>query len=300
MYFLACDHRASFRRHLFGDETLSPAAAARARDAKTVVLDGLTWAIDHGADRASAGLLMDTETGADVVAAAKRMSITVAIPVERGGGGPVFEFDHGAAFGAHIERHDPDCAKALVRYNPDGDGRCNAVQRERLGELARWLRPSGRRFLLELLVPATSEQLRSVAGDVRRYDAELRPALMVRAIAQLQRDGVLPDIWKLEGLEDTGGCEMVAQQCLAQAPGVSCVVLGRGADPEQVRCWLRAAAGVPGFDGFAVGRSIWLAPLADYAAGRVGRGAAAERIGSTYLHLVRTFENAGRTTSTDR
>ena len=35
------------------------------------------------------------------------------------------------------------------------------------------------------------------------------------------------------------------------------MVLGRGASTEKVDQWLEAAAGVDGFVGFAIGRSIW-------------------------------------------
>jgi hypothetical protein len=58
MYFLACDHRASFRRSLFGQDVLTPVTAARAGELKRIVFDGLRWAIDHGVDRAEAALLM--------------------------------------------------------------------------------------------------------------------------------------------------------------------------------------------------------------------------------------------------
>jgi len=37
---------------------------------------------------------------------------------------------------------------------------------------------------------------------------------------------------------------------------VGCIILGRGEDDKKVREWLMKAAGVPGFIGFAVGRTI--------------------------------------------
>ena len=38
---------------------------------------------------------------------------------------------------------------------------------------------------------------------------------------------------------------------------VKCVLLGRGASDDKVDHWLRQAAPVDGFVGFAIGRSIW-------------------------------------------
>ncbi len=80
---------------------------ARTHDAKRVVADGLAWAVAHGVTRSSAGLLMDTETGAEVLAVVKSWSI------RRGSGRTwraraVFEFEHGAAYREHIERDDAD------------------------------------------------------------------------------------------------------------------------------------------------------------------------------------------------
>ena len=294
LYILACDHRASFRRALFGDATLTPDILARTQDVKHLVADGLAWAVAQGVARSSAGLLMDTETGSDALAVVKSWSIRIAIPVERGGGGAIFEFDHGPAYREHVEGVDPDYVKALVHYNPQGDEQANALQRERLGELSRWLADTGRRLLLELLVPATAAQLAVVDENLRRYEQEVRPDLTVKAIAALQRAGVRPDVWKLEAFEDVAHFERVARQCRVEpvADEISCIVLGRGADLDQVRRWLTVAAEVPGYHGFAVGRSVWMAPLIEYVKGRAGRQTTVERIGGHYLELTHTFHRA--------
>ena len=54
---------------------------------------------------------------------------------------------------------------------------------------------------------------------------------------------------------------MVVQCRTAGRDDVVCVVLGRGADDEKVDHWLREAAPVEGYVGFAIGRSIWGNPL---------------------------------------
>src|SRR5207253_1641791 len=82
----------------------------------------------------------------------------------------------------------------------EGDADMNRTQAEKLKRLADWLHDNGRKFLFELLVPAEDAQLETVDGDTDRYDAELRPELMVRAIAELQDAGVEADIWKIEGV----------------------------------------------------------------------------------------------------
>ena len=70
---------------------------------------------------------------------------------------------------------------------------------------------------------------------------------------------------------------MLAEQARSGAgrEGVKCVLLGRGASTEKVEHWLRAAAPVEGFIGFAIGRSIWWDALKGFLGERArprGRG----------------------------
>jgi myo-inositol catabolism protein IolC len=66
-------------------------------------------------------------------------------------------------------------------------------------------------------------------------------------------------------------------------------VLERDADEAQVLEWLRIAASVPGFDGFAVGRTLWEEPLRDLVAGTTERSAAVHEIAARYLETVNGF-----------
>src|SRR5205807_10554861 len=129
---------------------------------------------------------------------AREDGLELAMPVEKSGQDE-FDFQYDEDFGAHIESFDPDFSKVLVRYNPYGETDMNQRQLGRLKELADWLHANDRKFLFELLVPATEEQLASVADDGDRYDAELRPELMRRAIEEIQAFGIEVDIWKIEG-----------------------------------------------------------------------------------------------------
>ena len=127
-------------------------------------------------------------------------------------------------------------------------------------------------------MPAETAQLQAVGGDTERYDAELRPELMRRAIAEIQDAGIEVDIWKIEGVDERSDCEMlVAQARTGGRDGVVCVVLGRGADDAKVDHWLAQAAPVEGFIGFAIGRSIWWDPLKAYVDGKIERSAGARR-----------------------
>jgi myo-inositol catabolism protein IolC len=293
LYILAFDHRGSFQTKFFAIEgEPDPEQTAIIADAKHLIFEGLVRACGAGAEPASTGVLVDEQFGSTVPEEARQMGLILAMPAERSGE-KLFEFQYGDEFGEHIERYDPDFTKVLVRYNPDGDAAGNEQQVARLKRLSDWLKRHQRKFLFELLVPAEDAQLQAVGGDTERYDAELRPELMRRAIAALQDGGVEVDVWKIEGLEERADCEMlVAQARSGGREDVVCVVLGRGADDAKVDHWLTQAAPVDGFVGFAIGRSIWWDPLKAYVDGKIERSQGAQTIAANYLRFVDVYERA--------
>jgi myo-inositol catabolism protein IolC len=293
LYILAFDHRGSFQKKFFGIEGEPDAEqTAIIADAKHLIFEGLAQAVGAGTDASVAGVLVDEQFGSSVPSETRERGLKLAMPVERSGQA-TFDFQYGDDFGAHIEHFDPDFNKVLVRYNPDGDAQANREQLAKLKRLSDWLKDNERKFLFELLVPAEDAQLESVDGDGERYDSELRPELMRRAIAEIQDYGIEVDIWKIEGVDERSDCEMlVAQSRSGGREGVVCVVLGRGANDEKVDQWLTAAAPVDGFIGFAIGRSIWWDPLKAYVDGKIDRAAGARKIAENYLRFVAVYERA--------
>jgi myo-inositol catabolism protein IolC len=293
LYILAFDHRGSFQKKFFGIEGEPDAEqTAIIADAKHLIFEGLLQAVSAGADPSATGVLVDEQFGSSVPTEAKEAGLKLSMPAERSGQN-MFDFQYGEDFGEHISSFDPDFTKVLVRYNPDGDRAENDEQLGKLKQLSDWLKSNDRKFLFELLVPAEDAQLQTVGGDAERYDAELRPELMRRAIAEIQEAGIDVDIWKIEGVDERSDCEMlVAQARTGGRDGVVCVVLGRGADDAKVDQWLTAAAPVDGFVGFAIGRSIWWDPLKAYVDGKIERSAGARKIAENYLRFVSVYERA--------
>jgi myo-inositol catabolism protein IolC len=293
LYILAFDHRGSFQKKFFGIEgEPDPEQTAIIADAKHLIYEGLLQAVAAGAEPAVTGVLVDEQFGSNVPQQATERGLKLAMPAERSGQN-MFDFQYGDDFGAHIEAFDPDFTKVLVRYNPDGEAGDNQEQLAKLRRLSDWLKQHDRRFLFELLVPAEPAQLESVGGDSERYDSELRPALMRRAIAEIQDAGIEVDVWKIEGVDARSDCEMLVSQARSGGrDGVVCVVLGRGADDAKVDHWLTQAAPVEGFVGFAIGRSIWWDPLKAYVDGKIERSAGARKIAENYLRFVNVYERA--------
>jgi len=294
LYVLPFDHRGSFETKMFGWEgPLTAEQTAQIAAAKQVIYDGFKGAVVAGVPKEKAGILVDEEFGAAILRAAAAEGYATACPAEKSGQAE-FDFEYGDDFARHIEMFDPTFCKVLVRYNPEGDRELNRRQAARLRHLSEYLHRKGRsRFMFELLVPAEKAQLQLIAGDKKAYDLELRPRLMVGAIRELQGAGVEPDVWKIEGLDRREDCERIV--AAARSGGrnrVGCIILGRGEDEKKVREWLTIAAGVPGFVGFAVGRTDFWEPLVGWRAKRTTREQAVAEIARRYREFVDVFEKA--------
>jgi 5-dehydro-2-deoxygluconokinase len=124
---------------------------------------------------------------------------------------------------------------------------------------------------------------------------------MVRAIEEIQAAGIEPDVWKIEGLDRREDCQRIV--AAARRPGrdgesreqVGCIILGRGENSTKVIEWLQVAAGVPGFIGFAVGRSSFLEPIEALRDKTMTDEQAANEIARRFRTWADTFEAARAT-----
>jgi len=293
LYILPFDHRGSFQTKMFGWKgTLSPEQTAEIADTKQVVYEGFKKALAGGIPKDEAGILVDEQFGAAILRDAKKNGDITCCPAEKSGQDE-FDFEYGDDFGKHIEAMGPTFCKVLVRYNPEGDADLNRTQAARLKKLSDYLHSHNRLFMFELLVPAEKAQLDRVGGDKKKYDLEVRPGLMVQAIQQFQDAGVEADVWKIEGLDRQDDCKkVVAAAHRGGREKVGCIILGRGEDDKKVREWLTTAAHVPGFIGFAVGRTAFWEPLVAWRDKTWSREQAAAEIARRYREFATLFDEA--------
>jgi 5-dehydro-2-deoxygluconokinase len=293
LYILPFDHRGSFQKGMFGwSGTLTPEQTAEIAATKQIIYDGFRAAVAGGVPKDRAGILVDEQFGAAILDEARGSGFLTAAPVEKSGQDE-FDFEYGEDFGRHIERFQPTFCKVLVRYNPEGEAALNQRQAARLQRLSAFLRGAERKLMFELLVPAEPAQLARVGGDRKAYDRDLRPGLMARAIRDLQDAGVEPDLWKIEGLDRAqDGADVVAAARRNGRSEVGCIILGRGEDEKKVDDWLRTAAKVPGFVGFAVGRTTFWDPLMAWRAKRSSREQAVAEIARRYRQWSDIFTGA--------
>jgi myo-inositol catabolism protein IolC len=294
LFILAMDQRSSFAKTLFGlEEDAHGADLAKMRDAKLVIYEGLHRAATSGLEVGRVGVLVDEHLGSEVARRAKTDGLVLVMPIEKSGTN-LFELEYGEDYPEHLAAYNPDFFKVLVRYNPADEAADRTTQIERLSEVSAWAAETGWRWLFELLVPPTREQL-AQNEDQFHFDRQARPGLTAKTISSFSKGGVHPTVWKLEGYETTEGAEEVLRAVSAQDEGSSeCIVLGRNALMEQVEHWLSIAAPLPGYAGFAVGRSIWMAALQDLLAGRIDREDAVATIASRYRTLVDAYRASRR------
>jgi myo-inositol catabolism protein IolC len=299
LYILPFDHRASYVSGLFGwKEPLNVEQMDAVAASKQVIYEGFKKAATTNVPKEAVGILVDEEFGVGILRDAVSHEFITAASVEKSGQ-EEFDFTYGSDFAQHIEAVNPTFAKVLVRYNPEGDKAMNRRQTERLKQLSDYLQQKRRLFMFEMLVPAEAAQLEHVDHDKNAYDLHIRPGLMVQAIQELQDAGVEADVWKVEGLDRREDCEKIVE--VARRNGrdnVGLIVLGRGADHDHVIKWLQTAASVPGFIGFAVGRTSFWQPVVDFEARRLSAQDASAQIAQHFEEWVNIFMQGMKQTTT--
>ncbi|MFH1631821.1 MAG: DUF2090 domain-containing protein [bacterium] len=267
LFILPFDHRSSFCKLLGFEYPVNKKQAKVVARMKNIVFDAFLEArkqVDRPDEHA---ILVDEEFGSAILKKARRQKIRFAQTVEKSGQ-KVFDFDYGADFGKRLLKFKPEFAKALVRYNPNQHA-VNKTQNAKLKKLSRFCRQNHIKLMLEVLVEGK--------GD--------RSALVTRSIKQIQKAGVDPAIWKIEGLEKVSDWRAVRRETDDPA-----IVLGRGESRHEVEKWIKTAAKSGDATGFAIGRTIFAKPIADYAAHKIDRETAVEKISNNYLHFINLWE----------
>ncbi|CAN5526180.1 hypothetical protein BH10PLA2_BH10PLA2_25320 [soil metagenome] len=288
LYILPFDHRGSFQTKMFGWKgTLTAEQTAQVAAAKQVIYDGYKESLKAGIDKAKTGILVDEQFGDAILKDAVANGYYTACPAEKSGQDE-FDFEYGDDFGKHIAKYNPTFCKVLVRYNPEGEPELNQRQAARLKKLSDFLHNQSKsKYMFELLVPAEKAQLDKVKGDKHAFDLQIRPGLMIQAIKELQDAGVEADVWKIEGLEQASDCaKIVAAARRGGRDKVGCIILGRGEDDKKVREWLSTAAAVPGFIGFAVGRTTFWDPVVAWKENKMPREAAVAEIPRRFCEWI--------------
>ncbi len=289
LYILPFDHRSTFRRGLFGwKEPINKSQVQKIKDTKKMIWQAFLKVHLKSHFKEYLGILIDEQFGSEILREAKKLGVITILTTEKSGE-KVFDFEYGKDFGKHILKFKPDYAKVLVRYNPSNK-KHNLVQLKRLKKINNFCQKNKIGFLFELLVPATDEQLR-VYKDKFTYDKKARPNLTKTAIKEIRAFGIEPDIWKLEAMDKKFDWPMIIKEIKKNnKKNFKIIVLGRAAPKPVVKYWLKTAVNFEEIFGFAIGRTIFFAPLKKYRDKKITKRKAIDLIGKNFQFFIKFWQ----------
>ncbi|PIR80422.1 MAG: DUF2090 domain-containing protein [Candidatus Levybacteria bacterium CG10_big_fil_rev_8_21_14_0_10_35_13] len=291
LYILPFDHRATFATNMFGlnvVEDLNEEQAKLIKEFKLLIYLGFKDAINKGVPKESGAILCEEQFGAAILDDARRSGYITILTTEKSGSSE-FKFQYEKDFRWHIDKFKPTFTKVLLRYNPSDSADLKQRQKTNLKLLSDFSHENGYKFLLEVLVIPTEEQLMR-AGSREAYDENLRPILTKEIIIELQNFGIEPDIWKIEGLDKEEDYREIVNAARSRGRiKVSLVILGRGANEEKVEQWLSLGAKVKGIVGFAVGRTAFWDSLEKYYKKEIGQQEVINSVSGSFKKYCKIF-----------
>ena len=260
-----CDANGVERGRIAAIKSLAAEAFLRARDESESI-------------RRTGALLVDLTYGRDAFDATTAAGAVVGNPAERAG---AFPLEWTASFSEALPGR---FAKVLVRHRSDVAVEIVEAQYRQLLELQQWCGVNDRPVVLEVLVAPA-------AGEDKDFDSGGRPRLLAEYIRGAYGRGVVPAYWKIEGMPDRASF-VVVEEAIREVTGPRQLILGKGAGMDQVRQWFASAAGSGSAAGFAIGRTVYFDPAAEWAAGRLPREDAIARVVANYRAVIDAWTNS--------
>ncbi len=274
LFILPFDHRSSFIK-LFG--FTNPELVLKEKEtiylAKEIIYEAFKKAVSEGVPKDKAAILVDEEYGDKIIKDAIGQKYNVILTTEKSGK-KEFTFEYGDDFAEHIDKYHPNFVKALLRFPQEKKLEPNS-QLEKLLILSDWCHQNGYKFLIEIV--SSSEE-------------KLDYKMVIGAIEQLQSLGIDPDVWKIEGMENSRDYEsIVGKARINGREKVGIVILGKGEDAKQVEKWILAGAGVNGIIGFAIGRTVFWEPIVKFTKQELTRDETIDKISKNFQHFYKIF-----------
>lgn len=229
--------------------------------------------------RTGYGILCDDRIGRRALHAASGTGLWIGRPCEWPGSRPLsLEPSLGPDCGGLSEWARENVVKVLCFCHPDDD---DATWDRQLAEVRR-LYVASRRNRLEFLLEVIPSKVASVTPDTT--------AILIR---RFYAEGIYPDWWKLEPLDEP---EAWARVCAAieendrHTRGI--VVLGLDAPEDLLKASFEVAARFPLVKGFAVGRTIFGSVARGWFEGAIGDEEAVEEMAKRYSRLCAVWDGA--------
>ena len=290
LYMVAFDHRGSLWRVLGRIE--ADFGLARRSELKLIIWRGLKTALPHVVERASVAILID-RGNEPIARGAEAAGVPVALALEESGSDTLREDAALFLLRRELRSLRRGFGKALMRWHPDDPAGRKRRQLAVLRELSDITSDSGAEFLLELLIhPRPPEG--TGASSAHQWEDSVLPGLQHAAVAEVLASGISPALWKLEGHSNARAAARMDTLVGSARPDASILILGGGTDIGGLQQAFSCRAGNQRYRGFAVGRSIWQAPIVALCNREITQTEAQDRIGDNFLAVVDAFESATR------
>ncbi|MCY3967931.1 MAG: ROK family protein [bacterium] len=293
-FMLAFDHRASTATELFNSQTVSVEQWALLADAKTVIAEAVISSLQVVGHLGEVSVLVDMECGEAAARVAQSGGIDTALALEVSGQRQLVLLDEAQMETSSSILESAKWGKVLLRWNPNDPMDLKEANLAALQQARSICAGFGMDLLLELIVPPTASDMEHVGDDAARYRSEMLPGLLAVAVGEITERFGLPDLWKLQGVASASKAAAVSEACCVDGVVPPIVILGAGAPRDEIATWLRAGAGVRGYAGFAIGRSIWKAPIAGLLSGQMDRVAVRDEIVARFTEYVNDYMVAAR------
>ncbi len=229
---------------------------------------------EEGIYEGHAGILADTTFGQNALNAITGKKWWIGRPIEEPSSRPL-NLEHGDLGSQLASWPLEQVVKCLAFYHPKDSAEMKALQDRKLKEVYQACCRTGHELLVELILPADMEQNEDYYAEMLAYFYEL---------------GIKPDWWKLPGVSAKAWEDMSA---IINANDPYCrgiLILGLDAPEETFEKVFKASANAPLVRGFAVGRTIFGQPSADWLAGKLDDQQLVDAVSARYRRLINLWK----------
>lgn len=222
-----------------------------------------------------AGVLADTTFGQAALNEITGKGWWIGRPIELPSSRPL-RLEHGDLGSQLISWPAEHVVKCLAFYHPADNVALRAEQDEMLKQVYQTCCRTGHELLLEIILPADMEQNENHYAEMIKHFYTI---------------GLKPDWWKLPGVSAQAwqAISQVIEQNDPYCRGI--LILGLDAPEETFKQVFNASANAPLVKGFAVGRTIFGQPSAQWLAGELSDEQLIQAVSERYKRLIQLWKN---------
>ncbi|WP_410686999.1 bifunctional 5-dehydro-2-deoxygluconokinase/5-dehydro-2-deoxyphosphogluconate aldolase [Avibacterium paragallinarum] len=222
-----------------------------------------------------AGVLADTTFGQAALNEITGKGWWIGRPIELPSSRPL-RLEHGDLGSQLISWPAEHVVKCLAFYHPADNLALRAEQDEMLKQVYQTCCRTGHELLLEIILPADMEQNENHYAEMIKHFYTI---------------GLKPDWWKLPGVSAQAwqAISQVIEQNDPYCRGI--LILGLDAPEETFKQVFNASANAPLVKGFAVGRTIFGQPSAQWLAGELSDEQLIQAVSERYKRLIQLWKN---------